>query len=282
MRSSTCMKLSIITINYNNCEGLRKTIESVVNQTWRDFEYIIIDGGSTDGSVDVIKEYANRIDYWVSEPDRGIYHAMNKGIDVAKGEYCIFMNSGDSFINNGILEDVIKDVNSVDIISSQMKYTDGRVMTPPAQISMKFLYTSTLPHQATFIRTNVLKQIRYDESFRIVSDWKFWIEALIVYNHTYKSVNVPVTLFDAEGISLTNKSLDAIEREEVLNSFFPLKIIEDYERFEYGSTNEEILYIAVQKSKFRRFIYTLIVSFFKLASIHKKNHWVKRLPLFLK
>ena len=89
------MKLSVITINFNNRDGLRKTIESVVNQTYNDFEYIIIDGGSTDGSVDVIKEYADRIDYWVSEPDKGIYNAMNKGIDVAKGEYCIFMNSGD-------------------------------------------------------------------------------------------------------------------------------------------------------------------------------------------
>lgn len=84
------MKLSVITINYNNCSGLKKTIESVVNQTATQFEYIVIDGGSTDGSVDVIKEYSDKIDYWVSEPDRGIYNAMNKGIDVAKGEYCIF------------------------------------------------------------------------------------------------------------------------------------------------------------------------------------------------
>jgi glycosyltransferase involved in cell wall biosynthesis len=89
------MKLSVITINYNNAIGLRKTIESVVNQTFRDYEYIIIDGGSTDGSVDVIKEYADKIDYWVSEPDKGIYNAMNKGVAAAHGEYTNFLNSGD-------------------------------------------------------------------------------------------------------------------------------------------------------------------------------------------
>lgn len=80
-------KFSIITINYNNKEGLRKTIESVVGQSFRDFEYIIIDGGSTDGSIEVIKEYAGKVDYWVSEPDKGIYHAMNKGVLQAHGEY---------------------------------------------------------------------------------------------------------------------------------------------------------------------------------------------------
>ena len=102
------MKLSVITINYNNRDGLRKTIESVVNQTCRDFEYIIIDGGSTDGSVDVIKQYADRIDYWVSEPDKGIYHAMNKGIAVAHGEYLNFMNSGDCFYESTVVENVLQ------------------------------------------------------------------------------------------------------------------------------------------------------------------------------
>ena len=87
------MKLSIITINLNNAAGLRKTIQSVVNQTYIDFEYIIIDGFSSDGSIEVIKEYADRINYWVSEPDRGIYNAMNKGILKTSGEYIHFLNS---------------------------------------------------------------------------------------------------------------------------------------------------------------------------------------------
>ena len=97
------MKFSIITVNYNNKEGLRKTIESVIHQTFRDFEFIVIDGGSTDGSDDVLKEYDAQIDYWVSEPDGGIYQGMNKGIKKATGEYLNFMNSGDCFYASNIL-----------------------------------------------------------------------------------------------------------------------------------------------------------------------------------
>ena len=110
------MKLSVITINYNNRDGLRQTIESVVGQTYRDFEYIIIDGGSTDGSVDVIKEYADKIDYWVSEKDKGIYNAMNKGVAVALGEYCLFLNSGDTLCHPDVLAQVQKAGTDADII----------------------------------------------------------------------------------------------------------------------------------------------------------------------
>ena len=100
------MKYSIITVNYNNKEGLRKTIESVVRQTYRDFEFIVIDGGSTDGSTDILKEYDEQINYWVSEKDSGIYNAMNKGIKKSIGDYLIFMNSGDCFYQNDVLETV--------------------------------------------------------------------------------------------------------------------------------------------------------------------------------
>ena len=91
------MKFSVITINYNHKDGLRSTIESVVRLRHIDYEFIIIDGGSTDGSVDIIKQYAANITYWVSEKDKGVYHAMNKGVAMSKGEYLIFMNSGDCF-----------------------------------------------------------------------------------------------------------------------------------------------------------------------------------------
>ena len=86
------MKFTIITINYNNVKGLKKTIDSVISQNFSDYEFIIIDGASTDGSVDIIKEYSPHISYWVSEPDKGIYHAMNKGITVSRGEYLLFLN----------------------------------------------------------------------------------------------------------------------------------------------------------------------------------------------
>lgn len=98
--------ISIITINYNNKVGLKKTIESVIQQDFNSFEFIVIDGGSTDGSYDVIQEYRNYIDYWVSEPDKGIYNAMNKGITIARGEYCNFMNSGDFFYDKNVLSSI--------------------------------------------------------------------------------------------------------------------------------------------------------------------------------
>ena len=101
-------QLSIITINYNNLAGLQKTFESVFNQTFQDFEYIVIDGGSTDGSKELIEQYHDKIDYWVSEPDSGIYNAMNKGIVRANGEYLQFLNSGDSLLGENILKNVFK------------------------------------------------------------------------------------------------------------------------------------------------------------------------------
>ena len=100
------MKYSVITINYNNREGLKHTIDSVVCQTYTDFEFIIIDGGSTDGSVEIIREYEEHITYWVSEKDHGIYHAMNKGVAQAHGDYCIFMNSGDCFHSSYVLDSI--------------------------------------------------------------------------------------------------------------------------------------------------------------------------------
>ena len=93
-------KLSIITINYNNLEGLKRTVESVINQTSKEFEYIVIDGGSNDGSGAYIESKSEHIDYWVSEPDKGIYNAMNKGIAKASGEYLLFLNSGDHLFSN--------------------------------------------------------------------------------------------------------------------------------------------------------------------------------------
>ena len=99
-------KISIITINYNDKIGLSKTINSVLNQSWQKFEFIVIDGGSNDGGLEVIEQNKDKIDYWVSEPDKGVYNAMNKGIKVAKGEYLIFMNSGDTFYDDNVLEKI--------------------------------------------------------------------------------------------------------------------------------------------------------------------------------
>ncbi len=128
------MRYSIITINYNNRDGLRKTIESVVNQSCRDIEYIVIDGGSTDGSVEVIEEYAGKIDYWVSERDKGIYNAMNKGLAQAHGEYLNFMNSGDCFHDNDVLINLPQDADE-DIIFGKALRSDGNIWSPAGRMT---------------------------------------------------------------------------------------------------------------------------------------------------
>lgn len=271
------MKLSIITINFNNRDGLRKTIESVVNQTWQEFEYIIIDGGSTDGSVEVIKEYADRIDYWVSEPDKGIYHAMNKGIDQAKGEYCLFMNSGDRVYQPTTLEEVYPQLNGTDIISGKMLFDNGHLMSPPHYITAKFFISDgTLPHQATFIRRALFDNCKYDMNYRIVSDWKFWIEMLIINNCSYEKLENIVALFDPSGISLTNSKLRTTENQKVLSLLFPSRLLSDYQ----DKTYEEKLYSVIKAHKFHGAFYSLNISIFKVVSLFSRRtaQWVKEFP----
>ena len=275
------MKLSIITINYNNREGLQKTIESVVNQTWREFEYIVIDGGSTDGSVDVIKQYLDRIDYWVSEPDKGIYHAMNKGIDVAKGEYCNFMNSGDCFYENTTLENIKDELANVSIINGKTAFDNGWVESPPNSISLELFYTrKTINHQSSFIETQLLRKYKYDESLKIVSDWKFWIQAFVYENCTYKAIDSFIALFNSNGISLTNNELRCQENEIVLKELIPERILLDY--LKYNNGWERQLYNEIVLGRYHRYLYTFNVLLIRFLSIFRKSSfWIKKYPLFL-
>lgn len=225
------MKYSIITINYNHAEGLRRTIESVVNQTCKDYEYIIIDGGSTDGSVDVIKEYADKIDFWVSEPDKGIYNAMNKGIDHAHGEYLNFMNSGDCFYALTVLEEV-KPLLTADIVSGTLSVSaQNRTITPPNDdISLMTLMGRDIQHQSTFIKRELNTRIKYDDNLKIVSDWKFFVEALVFQNSSYRNINVTVCEFESNGISGRDENVCKWKNEKMgtLKSLLPRGILKDY------------------------------------------------------
>ena len=170
------MKYSIITVNFNNKEGLRKTIESVIHQTFHDFEFIVIDGGSTDGSVEVIKEYNAQINYWVSEPDGGIYQGMNKGIKKASGDYLNFMNSGDCFYSKDILQRVSDYKYDSDIITGRdYHYSEekkmGHASIQPIRMSMVTFFTSTIDHQSSFIKRELFGDSYYREDLRLVSDW---------------------------------------------------------------------------------------------------------------
>lgn len=224
-------KFSIITINYNNKEGLRKTIESVVGQSFRDFEYIIIDGGSTDGSIEVIKEYAGEVDYWVSEPDKGIYHAMNKGVLQAHGEYLNFMNSGDEFYNNGVLQEVAPSLDS-DIVVGKIVHGTEVWGFHKEDITLMDLIRGTVLHQASFFRKELFDENRYDESYKIVSDWKFYIQTLIFNNATFRNIRSIVCRFVPGGVSETDAGTRDMERKRVYKELFPDRMMKDYIRLE--------------------------------------------------
>lgn len=273
------MKLSIITINYNNLEGLRKTIESVVNQTWRDFEYIIIDGGSTDGSLDVIKEYSDKIDYWVSEPDRGVYHAMNKGIDVANSEYCIFINSGDCLYCKETLSLIATQLDVASIIVGTLHLDTGEEWLAPREITLPYLYESSLPHPASFIKTSLLKKYHYDEELRIVSDWKFWVQILLMDGESYSPLDQIVSIFDTSGISMSNVELAKKERIHVLENEFSPIIFKYFKKTVEGYDAQ--LYNLIRESKYRSIFYMINVSLIKLFCAVNRKSWGKRFPFKL-
>ncbi len=224
------MKYSIITINYNNKEGLEETIKSVLEQTFDEYQYIIIDGGSTDGSVDVIRKYADKIDYWVSEPDKGRYNAMNKGIKQAIGEYLNFMNSGDTFHSPTVLYDINYMNIHEDIITGGI-YNKEKGITyiiTPQEVTLLTMLKETFNHQATFFNKMLFKNKLYDESYIIQSDAKFNLQSIIYENCSIRIINYVVADYDFNGIS-SNVLMVEQEWNQLLNELFPKRILKDYE-----------------------------------------------------
>lgn len=214
-------KLSVITINFNNRKGLKKTIASVINQTFSDFEYIIIDGGSTDGSTEEIKQVADKLVYWVSEPDKGVYHAMNKGIKKATGEYCLFLNSGDCLVDNEVLSNLFQgDTHQEDILYSDAYFGNFRY-NYSIPINLEFLLTKSLCHQSTLIKKHLFNKYGlYNENYRIYSDWEFLLKIILIENCSYKYLDyVCIAKIENGGISQQRKNEKArnIEKLDILN-----------------------------------------------------------------
>jgi glycosyltransferase involved in cell wall biosynthesis len=225
--------ISIITINLNNAFGLGKTINSVLNQNSNKFEYIIIDGGSTDNSRDIISINENKIAYWVSETDSGIYNAMNKGILKANGKYLLFLNSGDYLTDSNVIVDFCNEKFTEDIVSGNLlmnKNGKSIVHKPPKSedLSFKTFYSGSLPHPSTFIKRELFEDCGlYDEKNKIISDWAFFITALIIKNKTYKYFKRDISHFDLTGISSNSESMRQLEKKR----FFQTNLSRFYRPF---------------------------------------------------
>ena len=225
--------------------GLEKTLRSVANQTFKEFEYIVIDGASTDGSVEAIRGLEPRLAHlkWVSEPDSGIYNAMNKGIRMASGDYIQILNSGDCLADDDVTERMLaalENAESPSILYGNMIkcFPNGQKMVDRCfagqEITMMGMYTGTLNHDPAYIRRDLFEKYGYyDEALKIVSDWKWFLQAIILGGEKPQYVDLNVTLFDMTGISETNKELDKAERKQVLEQLFPQTILADYERFAF-------------------------------------------------
>ena len=227
------MKFSIITVNYNNKEGLQKTIESVINQTFHDYEFIVIDGCSTDGSAEVLKEYDAQISYWVSEPDGGIYQGMNKGIAKATGEYLNFMNSGDCFYSSEILEKVSSYFSDADFIVGKDYHFNneikkGHTSIQPPRTTMIHFFMATLDHQSSFIKRELFNNSLYDENHRLVSDWIFFTEKIVKENKHVQFIPDIVCRREEGGLSEQQWQKNRKEIDQYLHQFLYPGIYDDY------------------------------------------------------
>lgn len=222
------LKLTIITINFNNKVGLIKTFESIQNQTWKDFEYIVVDGGSTDGSLEIIKNNP-QVTKWISEKDNGVYHAMNKGILMTNGLYINFMNSGDFYYDTTVLERIQHNFSgNISVLYGNSVYFNEAKKTrhneiPFENLTFSFLYSSGINHQASFIKTELFsKYFLYNEDYKICSDWEFFIRIFFSYNESYLHLKEYICYYDFSGISADPKNLHLYnsEREMTFKKYF--------------------------------------------------------------
>jgi glycosyltransferase involved in cell wall biosynthesis len=263
------MKISIITINLNNIRGLGKTIESVFDQAFYELEYLVIDGGSTDGSVELLQQNNDRIAYWISEPDSGVFQAMNKGIRKATGEYLLFLNSGDFLLHDHVLNSVFKGNPQEDILCGTSLITrNGTPLyysAPPDFFTLRFFCNRNIPHQSTFIKRNLFeKHGYYREDFKIKSDYEFWIRAIILNNCNTRKLNILISDYNLEGISSDpgNVSLARTEMKKALELNIPQPIWGDYIAwFEYPSKMEILIW-----ARSNSLVFNILSIFYKIAS----------------
>ncbi len=227
------MKLSIITVCFNNKDGLIKTIDSVRNQTYKDYEFIVIDGGSKDGSKEIIEANKDLFSYWCSEPDGGIYQGMNKGIAHASGEYCLFLNSGDWLANNSVLQKVFSKGFDEDILYGDVIRVRGRrkmIIHYSKELTFADFYrvSAAINHQSAFIKRTLFEQYgKYREDTYLNADWHFFFKTIVQNNVSTKYLNIVTSVCDASGSSQTYSlqnpkvQYDLKTKQDLINQVLP-------------------------------------------------------------
>lgn len=243
------IKISIVTVCFNAVDTIEDTMLSVLNQTYDLVEYIIIDGGSTDGTVDKIKKYSNQLAYWISEQDKGIYDAMNKGIKIATGDYINFMNAGDKFVSSEVIDLVAKQIISIpntDVFFGLTKYEKNGLIKDALNLK-PFIYSNRrfkqmgICHQSIFTEIRLAKTIMFDTSFRIAADYNMMMK---IFNNkgSFVDLKIPISIFNINGISCNN--WEERDREvAVINGFKSDGIVVNY-----------LIFIKKLKSKIKPFL----------------------------
>lgn len=262
-------KFTIITINFNNKTGLEETIQSVFSQTFTDFEFIIIDGGSTTGDLEILKKNESKINFWISEKDNGVYHAMNKGIAKANGEYLIFMNSGDLFFDENVLKIVNQNLsNNFEIYYGNtmlIKEKTSYIEIPPVEINFSFLFYKYINHQSTFVKRSLFEKLfMFNEHYKITSDWEFLIVAICKMNVPYKYIDYTICNYNCFGMSSNKNIVETINEEKLktLQIHFP-HFHDDYSKFLKIGLKRMEQFKTISESKYKWKFLKLAINFIK-------------------
>ncbi|CVK19928.1 glycosyltransferase family 2 protein [Sporomusa sphaeroides] len=223
IRKQYFWKISIITVCYNAVKTIEQTIYSVVNQTYPNIEYIIIDGNSTDGTIDIIKKYEDKIAYWISEPDNGIYDAMNKGIDIATGDYIQFLGADDALVNDYIIDEIVSMIHGEDILSANILNINDTLFIQAKSnnhVSRDNLNYNgeMIPHPGMFCKRKLFSKKKFNINYKIAADYDFFLFFLFDQNVSFKFIDIPVVFFSMMGVSSTNKNGN-IEHKNIMTKY---------------------------------------------------------------
>ena len=242
------IKLSIITISLNEENSIGNTIDSVIMQDFNEYEYIVIDGGSKDNTIEIIKSYGNKISRFISEPDNGIFSAQNKGIRFSQGEYVLFLNAGDYFFNNSVLTKVFSYKPDADICYGDIVFLRNSGIQykkrSPHKITASYMFVDSIPHPATLTKRSLFEKIGYyNEKLNLSADYEFSLRAIFKYNCTYKYIPVAISVFNLKGkSSLLENSTSSIDERN-----FSFKINIDKKRIKFLNLFKPFLIIFLKK-----------------------------------